>query len=135
MIKFGLLLGWLIPVFSYVILGILRFSSSHSMFVNIRARRRRPFSLSFVSQQLATWIESIFFLLLGTSLFHLGDFVGPLYIIFLVPGWWKLFPAMSVLYIICILKIFSISRHDTILYNTILITIYDTTIQYSVITL
>ena len=43
MIKFGLLLGWLIPVFSYVILGILGFPSSHSVFMNIRARRRRPF--------------------------------------------------------------------------------------------
>ena len=27
---------WLVPVFSSVILGILRFSSSHSMFMNIR---------------------------------------------------------------------------------------------------
>ena len=43
MIKFGLLVFWLVPVFSSVILGILRFSSSHSMFMNIRARLGRPF--------------------------------------------------------------------------------------------
>ena len=34
---------WLVPVFSSVILGILRFSSSHSMFMNIRAWHERPF--------------------------------------------------------------------------------------------
>ena len=37
-------------------------------------RRTRPFQLSSVSQQLATCVESFFCLLMGTSLFHLGEF-------------------------------------------------------------
>ena len=68
-------------------------------------RRTRPFQLSSVSQQLATWVESFFSLLMGASWSILENCWS------LVPRWWGLLLEKSVLYIICMLKIFSMIRH------------------------